>query len=241
MNEKLLNSENSDEKLNPNKYMTRKKIIDFAKIGEKLSLTGSNCHYCKSVMTVQDSNACRSRYNLIVDTDKLIFKKKSCNKKFCYDCLKENFPKFWESRAKKDWKCPCCLNECNCSQCKKNWIKEKSNMKTNKTEQLFSQDVDLNNSLELNEDNDNSNNPNGIAIHCEFIEEAKDNDCNNDNNDSNDKNNICNNNIKEDKSIQYEKKEAMKNTKYAHPLSRYYFCLNIDKITPPPKPKVNHN
>jgi hypothetical protein len=43
-----------------NKYQTRKKIIDFAKIGEKLSLTGSNCHYCKSVMTVQESNACRS-------------------------------------------------------------------------------------------------------------------------------------------------------------------------------------
>ena len=42
-------------------YSTRKKIIDFAKIGEKLSLTGSNCHYCKSLMTVQESNACRSK------------------------------------------------------------------------------------------------------------------------------------------------------------------------------------
>ncbi len=47
-----------------NKYMTRKKVIDFAKIGEKLSLTGSNCHYCKSVMTVQESNACRSKFIL---------------------------------------------------------------------------------------------------------------------------------------------------------------------------------
>ncbi len=43
-----------------NKYETRKKKIDFAKIGEKLSLTGSNCHFCKSTLTVQDSNACRS-------------------------------------------------------------------------------------------------------------------------------------------------------------------------------------
>jgi len=41
--------------------MTRKKVIDFLKIGEKLSLTGSSCHYCKSTMTVQDSNACRSK------------------------------------------------------------------------------------------------------------------------------------------------------------------------------------
>jgi hypothetical protein len=23
----------------------------------------------------------------------------------------------------KNWKCPCCLNNCNCVQCKKNWIK----------------------------------------------------------------------------------------------------------------------
>lgn len=58
------NSENFLETKDPNnvnKYMTRKKVIDFAKIGEKLSLTGSNCHYCRSVMTVQDSNACRSK------------------------------------------------------------------------------------------------------------------------------------------------------------------------------------
>ena len=40
---------------------TRKKVIDFAKIGEKLCLTGSNCHYCKGVMLVQESNACRSK------------------------------------------------------------------------------------------------------------------------------------------------------------------------------------
>lgn len=52
-------SEGSDENKTTNKYMTRKKIIDFAKIGEKLSLTGSNCHYCRNTMTVQEATACR--------------------------------------------------------------------------------------------------------------------------------------------------------------------------------------
>ena len=48
--------------------MTRKKVIDFAKIGEKLSLTGSSCHYCKSIMTVLFSNACRSILNIFKKT-----------------------------------------------------------------------------------------------------------------------------------------------------------------------------
>jgi hypothetical protein len=64
MNENLENTKDNVEIVEPlsNKYSTRKKIIDFAKIGEKLSLTGSNCHFCKSIMCVQDSNACRSIY-----------------------------------------------------------------------------------------------------------------------------------------------------------------------------------
>jgi hypothetical protein len=64
MNENLENTKECIEIVEPlsNKYSTRKKIIDFAKIGEKLSLTGSNCHYCKSIMCVQDSNACRSKF-----------------------------------------------------------------------------------------------------------------------------------------------------------------------------------
>jgi hypothetical protein len=60
MNENLEEIDDKDAKKNC--YSTRKKIIDFAKIGEKLSLTGSNCHYCKSIMCVQDSNACRSMF-----------------------------------------------------------------------------------------------------------------------------------------------------------------------------------
>jgi hypothetical protein len=59
MNENF--EEIEDKEAKKNCYSTRKKIIDFAKIGEKLSLTGSNCHYCKSLMCVQESNACRSK------------------------------------------------------------------------------------------------------------------------------------------------------------------------------------
>lgn len=112
--------------------MTRKKVIDFAKIGEKLSLTGSNCHLCKSTMTVQASNACRSKILDEIDNNRTNSKKKTCNKKFCYDCLQKSFPTFWENRNAKDWKCPCCLGECVCIQCKKFWIKQKSaNLKQN--------------------------------------------------------------------------------------------------------------
>lgn len=150
-----------------NKYGTRKKEIDFAKIGEKLSLTGANCHYCKTIMTVKESNACRFvltknksisnesifKYNKneicgndvlnpnvleekdkdVVDEKKLskILKRKSCNKKFCYDCLKKHFPSFWETRDNRDWKCPCCCNKCTCKLCRKTFCKEFSKEKKN--------------------------------------------------------------------------------------------------------------
>jgi hypothetical protein len=58
-------------------------------------------------------------------------KKKKCNKKFCYDCLNKNFPIYWENRGNKKWKCPCCLNECDCNQCKKLWIKKNNLWKMN--------------------------------------------------------------------------------------------------------------
>lgn len=67
-------------------------------------------------------------------------KKKNCNKKFCYDCLQKSFPNYWENRINKDWKCPCCFNECGCNQCKKNLIKiqisENSNINQNQNEDL---------------------------------------------------------------------------------------------------------
>jgi hypothetical protein len=133
-------NENSLNEQKLNKYMTRKKIIDFAKIGEKLSLTGSNCHYCKGVMTVQESNACRSILLLnILDTEKLNLKKKNCNKKFCYECLQKVFPNFWQKINNKDWKCPCCLDECLCSQCKK-LLKTK----LKNTEQIINYEEDSN-------------------------------------------------------------------------------------------------
>ena len=74
-------------------------------------------------------------------------KKKTCNKKFCYDCLQKTFPPFWDTRNSKDWKCPCCLNECPCSQCKKVWIKSKPYAKMTTVE--ISEEIQL-------EENENS-------------------------------------------------------------------------------------
>lgn len=110
--------------INQNKYQTRKKVIDFAKLGEKLSLSGSNCHFCKSVMTVNESNACRSVFVKSYETNLKSTKRKTCNKKFCFSCLEKNFPVFYENRFSKDWQCPCCSGECFCLHCKKINLKE---------------------------------------------------------------------------------------------------------------------
>lgn len=78
-------------------------------------------------MTVKESNACR----YIIESTPIVpgnkpNKRKSCNKKFCFDCLEKHFPVFWEKRNNKDWKCPCCSFECTCIQCKKCVIKERT-------------------------------------------------------------------------------------------------------------------
>ena len=57
--------------------------------------------------------------------DGKVSKKKNCNKKFCFDCLEKHFPLHWNTRLSKDWKCPCCTADCNCSQCRKLVMKEK--------------------------------------------------------------------------------------------------------------------
>lgn len=125
----ISNTSNSDPQKASNcvnsKYQTRKKYIDFAKIGEKLSLTGSNCHFCKSIMTVGDSNACRYTFSKHTSLSTKQSKKRTCNKKFCFDCLKKHFPLYWETRFSKEWQCPCCSGDCLCIQCKKNSQREK--------------------------------------------------------------------------------------------------------------------
>lgn len=110
--------------LSQSKYQTRKKIIDFAKLGEKLSLCGSNCHFCKSVMTVNESNACRTIILKPIELSHKSVKRKSCNKKFCFGCLEKNFPKCYTNRFNKEWHCPCCTGECFCPHCKKQNEKE---------------------------------------------------------------------------------------------------------------------
>lgn len=87
-------------------------------------------------MTVKESNACRYVVSSSPNTCGKSMKRKSCNKKFCFDCLEKHFPMFWDKRNNKDWKCPCCSNECNCNQCRKNLLKEYSKERSNKSEGL---------------------------------------------------------------------------------------------------------
>lgn len=124
-----------------NKYDTRGKKINLSTIGDKFSLTGKQCHYCKNTLTVQNSTSCKSklfipkqRY-LKIDSEKINFRKKNCSKKFCNKCLSNNFPSFYESIKDNNWKCPCCADQCNCSSCKK--IKSK-NVKIQNEKSLLS-------------------------------------------------------------------------------------------------------
>lgn len=111
------------------KYQTRKKHIDFAKIGEKLSLTGSNCHYCKSIMTVDNNYTCKYDKNdsETLKLNNFEIEKRNCKKSFCYECLKRYFPKSFLNRFDKTWLCPCCYGDCSCNQCKKSLKKRNSN------------------------------------------------------------------------------------------------------------------
>lgn len=44
-----------------NKYETRKKKIDYSKLGDKITLAGNTCHNCKCSLTVQESHSCKSK------------------------------------------------------------------------------------------------------------------------------------------------------------------------------------
>ncbi|MCQ2818723.1 MAG: cell division cycle-associated 7 family protein, partial [archaeon] len=46
-------------------------------------------------------------------------KKKPCNKTFCLSCLNAYFPSFASKINQDDWKCPCCLDKCECASCGK--------------------------------------------------------------------------------------------------------------------------
>ena len=51
----------TDQAISVNKYDTRKKKIDYSKLGERLSLAGNTCHNCKCSLTVQQSHSCKSK------------------------------------------------------------------------------------------------------------------------------------------------------------------------------------
>ena len=117
--ESKLNEVQNVEKQNKKIYDTRKKKIDFTRIGEKLSFSRNYCHSCRNLTTVQDSHSCRN-------FEKINTRKRICNKTFCKTCIKNIFPSFLSNLYNNDWICPCCKGVCNCSSCKKN--KNKKNL-----------------------------------------------------------------------------------------------------------------
>ena len=94
--ESKLNEVQNVEKQNKKIYDTRKKKIDFTRIGEKLSFSRNYCHYCRNLTTVQDSHSCRN-------FEKINTRKRICNKTFCKTCIKNIFPSFLSNLYNNDW------------------------------------------------------------------------------------------------------------------------------------------
>lgn len=106
-----------DENNLKSSYGTRKKKIDFSTIGQKKSLCGSECHACKKTMNNKESYHCKFSYEKELQSIPKSYKKSTCSKKFCFECLEKSFPEFFINKDNKDWKCPCCSGECKCHQC----------------------------------------------------------------------------------------------------------------------------
>ncbi len=80
---------NSSSAYTPISQTTRKKNIDFSKLGQKITLSDSSCHRCKTMIPVNEENLC---FGPIPDPNvkKVIGSKKKtepCSKRFCNECL----------------------------------------------------------------------------------------------------------------------------------------------------------
>lgn len=70
---------------------TRKKTIDFSKLGQKMTLSNTSCHKCKTMIPVNEENICNGPLpDSTVTSKKLPNSKKKleiCSRRFCNDCL----------------------------------------------------------------------------------------------------------------------------------------------------------
>eukprot|EP00347_Sterkiella_histriomuscorum_P023657 403333840 len=122
----------------PISQTTRKKTIDFSKVGQKITLSDFSCHRCKTMIPVNEENVCNGP--IIDDLKKTQNTKKKiepCQKRFCNECLQKYNKDSWNSLNKSKinlnqnssadpeiWVCPFCLELCTCSQCNRKRTKE---------------------------------------------------------------------------------------------------------------------
>ncbi|CDW77674.1 UNKNOWN [Stylonychia lemnae] len=112
----------------PISQTTRKKTIDFSKVGQKITLSDSSCHRCKTMIPVNEENICKGPLIDINMKKPGSLKKKiePCSKRFCNECLQKYNKDSWTSMIKniEIWVCPYCLEICTCAQCNRKRTKE---------------------------------------------------------------------------------------------------------------------
>ena len=69
---------------------TRKKTIDLAKLEQKMALSNSTCHHCRTIINATDENICTTRKKL--NGNKYV----ECTKRYCSDCLQKYYPNSWK-------------------------------------------------------------------------------------------------------------------------------------------------
>jgi hypothetical protein len=80
---------------------TRNKKIDFAKLGQKKTLSNWSCHKCKTVIQVDEENFCRGgslEGSAKKASGALSSKKKllePCELRFCSECLERHYRESW--------------------------------------------------------------------------------------------------------------------------------------------------
>ena len=112
-------------------------------------------------MNNKESYYCKYTFEKELQLIPKSYKKSTCSKKFCFECLEKSFPEFFINKDNKDWKCPCCSGECKCHQCIKS--NSKKNVQLN---QLNISDNEK--QKEINSEFNNNNGFNDIKLNIEF-------------------------------------------------------------------------
>ncbi len=78
----------SEKDGNIERKVTRKKNIDFSRLGQRMTMSNNACHKCKNVIPLNDEHKCRGTAGKGSQSKGF----SGCDRFFCKDCLNRYFP-----------------------------------------------------------------------------------------------------------------------------------------------------